>query len=115
MKTLSNAAILSGILILVACARETQVIHEPLATPLQTSKSMLPTSTPSPQINWFLATPLNESYTSGDELISIIQQLLPELCTSQNLLLLTPMPVELANVRPAKRSSHYGLDAREKS
>lgn len=104
MKIWPNAAIL----VLVACARETQAIHEPSATALQTSKSMLPTSTPSPKINWFLVTPLNETYTSSDGLISIIKQLLPELCTSQNLLLLTPMPAELANQAPLLKFTELG-------
>ncbi len=96
MKTKLIFAVFVEVFILAGCASATIIAPTKMATPSQTSTSVLPTSSPTPTIEWILATPLDLSYSSSNEIISIIDKLHPYKCIRENLLTVNPTPIEPA-------------------
>jgi hypothetical protein len=97
MKAKLIFAVLFGISILVACAPKTIPTPTAMVTHSLTSTPILQTSTPT--VEWvLLATPLNLSYSTNDEIISIIDELFPGNCIRdrENLLTVNPTPIEPA-------------------
>lgn len=97
MKAKLISTLLFGVFILLACVPAAIPVRTKTATPLPTSTPVPQTSTPT--VEWVqVATPLNLSYNTSDEIISIIDDLFPGNCIKdrENLLTTNPTPIEPA-------------------
>ena len=102
MKAKCFFAVLVGIMILVACAPKSIPAPTETATPFPTSTPVPQTSTPT--VEWLqVATPLDLSYNTSDEIISIMDEVYPGNCIKErkNLLTANPTPVESAAQIPS--------------
>lgn len=117
MKVESFIIGLVAVLLLVACSQATLIAPTETIIPLQTSRPIPPSLTPT----WWVtpavtATPLDLVISEKNEIDSLIEQLHPGICAGINLAILTPPPNDVPSPSklqiteigtPPNQQSHY--------
>ena len=96
MKAKLIFAVLVAVLVLVGRESATVVVPTKTVIPSETSTPVPPTSSSKPTMLWIVATSLDLTFSSSNEITSIIDKLHPYKCIRENLLTVNPTPIEPA-------------------